>query len=57
MTEQNLQKRITIRIDQDRALELEEVARQEGVTVSFMIRHLVIRFLEERKKMMVLKSC
>ena len=45
-----LDKKITFRIDQKRLDELETYALREGMPVSFVVRHLVIRFLEDRRR-------
>lgn len=45
-----LEKKITFRIDQKRLEELERCASFEGMPVSFIVRHLVIRFLEDRRR-------
>lgn len=45
-----LEKKITFRIDDDRLKELERHASWEGMPVSFIVRHLVIRFLEDRRR-------
>jgi hypothetical protein len=45
-----LEKRITIRIDTVRYEELEKIARREGFALSLVVRHLVHRFLEERRR-------
>ena len=46
-----LEKKITFRIDGERMDELERCAVYEGMPVSFIVRHLVIRFLEDRRRM------
>ncbi|OEU62359.1 MAG: hypothetical protein BA870_09485 [Desulfuromonadales bacterium C00003094] len=45
-----LQKKITVRLDEHRLAELEQIARREGFSISLLVRHLVHRFLEERKR-------
>jgi predicted DNA binding CopG/RHH family protein len=45
-----LERKITFRIDENRLEELENFAAFEGMPVSFVVRHLVIRFLEDRKR-------
>ncbi len=45
-----LEKKITFRIDQKRLDELERCASFEGMPVSFIVRHLVFRFLEDRRR-------
>lgn len=45
-----LEKKITFRIDQKRLEELERCASYEGMPVSFIVRHLVVRFLEDRRR-------
>ncbi|SEA48408.1 hypothetical protein SAMN05660420_02247 [Desulfuromusa kysingii] len=44
-----LERKITFRIDDDRMKQLEQCASFEGMPVSFIVRHLVIRFLESRR--------
>jgi hypothetical protein len=45
-----LEKKITFRIDENRLEELENFALFEGMPVSFIVRHLVVRFLEDRRR-------
>jgi polysaccharide deacetylase 2 family uncharacterized protein YibQ len=45
-----LDRKVTIRIDPDRFDQLEDYARREGFTVSLVVRHLVCRFLEDRRR-------
>ena len=45
-----LDKKITFRLDKARVDELESYASREGMLVSFVVRHLVIRFLEDRRR-------
>jgi antitoxin component of RelBE/YafQ-DinJ toxin-antitoxin module len=45
----NLQDKVTFRLDAKHLEELEDYADQQGVTVSFVVRHLVSRFLEEQR--------
>lgn len=42
--------KITFRLDEKRCEELDHFAKQHGVTISFLVRHLVIRYLEERRR-------
>ena len=42
--------RVTFRLDQDRLEELASYAHREGFTVSVIVRHLVSRFLEDRRR-------
>lgn len=46
-----LDRKVTIRIDPDRFDQLEDYARREGFTVSLVVRHLVCRFLEDRRRL------
>lgn len=51
MTKTNLlDKRITVRVDNTRFAELERYADNEGMSVSFLVRHLVYRFIEDFKR-------
>lgn len=47
----NLDRKVTVRLDPDRFDQLEDFARREGFTVSLVVRHLVCRFLEERRRL------
>jgi hypothetical protein len=42
--------RLTFRIDAKHLQELDDYAKSQGMTNSFLVRHLVIRFLEDRKR-------
>jgi len=44
-------KKVTFRIETDRFEALELYARSEGASVSFIVRHLVMRFLENAERM------
>jgi hypothetical protein len=48
------EKRITFRLDAKHYEELEAYAEKEGLNFSFLVRHLVIRFLETQRKTAVL---
>ena len=45
-------KKITFRLDQKRTSDLQYIADSEGVNVSFIVRHLVIRYIEEQRRIM-----
>jgi len=45
-----LQRKVTFRLDEKRLEELETYARREGTNVSFVVRHLVCRFLEVERR-------
>ena len=45
-----MNKKISLRLDNDKATMLENIARREGFTVSQIVRHLVYRFLEQEKR-------
>ena len=45
-----LEKRVSIRLDADRFAFLEEYARKEGFNVSLIVRHLVCRFIEDKRR-------
>ncbi len=45
-----LDKKVSVRMDADRLAFLEECARAEGFSVSVIVRHLVYRFVEDRRK-------
>ena len=45
-----LQRKVTFRLDEKRLEELETYAGREGTTVSFVVRHLVCRFLEVERR-------
>lgn len=51
MTSSLKDKKVTFRLDQRRATQLDHWADQEGVTVSFLVRHLVCRYLENMARM------
>ncbi len=44
------EKRITFRLDEQHFEELADYAIREGMNFSFLVRHLVIRFLETQRK-------
>jgi hypothetical protein len=46
----DLEKRATFRLDAKHMEELQDYSEKEGMTVSAMVRHLVIRFLENKRK-------
>jgi len=46
----DLDQRVTFRLDAAHLEELEEYGRAEGMSNSFLVRHLVIRFLESKRK-------
>ncbi|MEZ4599216.1 MAG: hypothetical protein R2940_05460 [Syntrophotaleaceae bacterium] len=46
----NLDRKITVRLDADRYRQLDEYARREGFTVSVIVRHLLCRFLEDLRR-------
>jgi len=46
----DLEKRVTFRLDAKHLEELEAYAEKEGMNNSFLVRHLVIRFLESQRK-------
>lgn len=43
-------KRLTIRLNEDHFNELEALACREGSSSSFIVRHLVIRYLEDKRR-------
>ena len=43
-------RKVTFRLDNQRMEELEQIADKEGATVSFVVRHLVLRFLERSRE-------
>ena len=45
-----LQRKVTFRLDEKRLDELESYASREGTNVSFIVRHLVCRFLEVERR-------
>jgi len=45
-----LDKRVTIRLDGERFAFLERLAQREGFTVSLIIRHLVMRYVEREQR-------
>jgi hypothetical protein len=47
-----LEKKVSFRIDDERFNLLERYAIKEGFSVSIIVRHLVCRFLEDRKRYM-----
>jgi len=48
-----LDKKVSFRLDEGRYSSLEEIARKEGFPVSQIVRHLVIRYIEEHKRFSV----
>jgi hypothetical protein len=46
----DLDQRVTFRHDAAHLEELEEYGKAEGMSNSFLVRHLVIRFLESKRK-------
>ncbi len=46
----NLDKKISLRLDSALVDELQNYASRERVPVSFVVRHLVIRFLEDQRR-------
>ncbi len=46
----DLAMKVSFRLDQDRLEELANYAHREGFTVSVIVRHLVSRFLEDRRR-------
>ena len=44
-------RKVTIRLDERRFHELSKFAMHQGTSVSFIIRHLVIRFLEDQRRL------
>ncbi|MDD2337578.1 MAG: hypothetical protein PHD01_13490 [Geobacteraceae bacterium] len=44
-------RKITIRLDETRFSELDRKASEIGTSVSFIVRHLVIRYLESEKRL------
>ena len=46
----SLDKKISVRVDADRYLDLEQYAFDEGMSASFLVRHLVYRFVEDFKR-------
>ncbi|AJE03336.1 hypothetical protein GPICK_08190 [Geobacter pickeringii] len=45
-----LERKVSVRLDADRFAFLEDYARREGYSVSLIVRHLVCRFVEDRRK-------
>ncbi|RNC68575.1 MAG: hypothetical protein ED859_09675 [Desulfuromonadales bacterium] len=43
-------RKITFRLDEKRLCELESCSTAFGTSVSFLIRHLVLRFLEDQRR-------
>lgn len=43
-------RKITFKIDSDRFDQFTDYAELEGVSVSALLRHLIIRFLEDRRR-------
>lgn len=48
----NFPHRVTFRLSDRHKIELEEFADKEGLTRSLLVRHLVIRFLEDQRKLL-----
>ncbi len=46
----NQDRKVTFRLDDGRFNELDQLAFRHGVSVSSIIRHLVIRYLEESRR-------
>lgn len=46
----DLDQRVTFRLDAKHLEELADYSKAEGMTNSFLVRHLVIRFLETKRK-------
>lgn len=42
--------RLTFRLDEKHLKELDEYAKAQGMTNSFLVRHLVIRFLDGQRR-------
>lgn len=42
--------KITFRLDEKHLQELETCSRDFGASVSFLVRHLVVRFLEDQRR-------
>ncbi len=47
---QSLDTRITVRLSRYHLIELDAVARKEGFSSSQIVRHLVIRYLEDKRR-------
>lgn len=45
-----LREKVSFRLDADRLRYLERYAGHEGVPVSWIVRHLVCRFVEEQRR-------
>ena len=45
-----LDRRLTVRLDEDRFAALERIAQVEGFNASVIVRHLVYRFLAEKQR-------
>ncbi len=52
----NYPHRVTFRLTDQHKEELENFALNEGVTRSVLVRHLVIRFLEDQRKLLPPKT-
>ena len=48
-----LDRRLTVRLDNDRFGVLEEMAKREGFSVSVIVRHLVYRYIEQQRRFAV----
>jgi len=46
----NQDHKVTFRLDESRFVELESQAYRQGVSVASILRHLVIRYLEEARR-------
>ena len=51
-----LDKRLTIRLDNDRFDELDRMSKREGFSVSTIVRHLVYRYIEQQRRFTVAKG-
>jgi predicted DNA-binding protein len=47
-----LEKKVSFRLDDERFNLLDRYARKEGFSMSIIVRHMVNRFLEDRKRYM-----
>ena len=48
--ERLLDRRLTVRLDNDRFGVLEQMAKREGFSVSVIVRHLVYRYIEQERR-------
>lgn len=46
----NQDHKVTFRLDESRFVELESQAYRQGVSIASILRHLVIRYLEEARR-------